>query len=99
MITLVRGAEELQMKSLLWDAYQVFAKQAGWHPEGAIDRVDRRRHTAYAVGCLVSKRDAGRLAAALERFVNSEKSDSGELDLGGIVALVNFLRGGPFLIR
>jgi hypothetical protein len=78
--------------------YQVFAKRAGWQPDGTIDRVDRRRARLYAVGCLVSRRDAGALAAALERVIDGD-ADSGELGRRELVALVSFLRRGPILIR
>jgi hypothetical protein len=99
MITLVRGDETIDLTPLLWDACQVFAKQAGWEPTGAIDTIDRRIRRTYSPGRLVAKRDALAFAAALERVINGEKADSGELDLGALVALVNFLRGGAFLIR
>jgi hypothetical protein len=99
LITLVRGANTIDLTPLLWDACQVFAKQAGWQPAGAIDSVLQRPHGVYAPGRIVTKRDARAFAAALERMINGEKADSGELDLGALAAVVNFLRGGAFLIR
>jgi hypothetical protein len=70
MITLVRGAETLEIKSLLCEAFQVFARQAGWQSKGAIDPVDRRRHSMYASGSPVSRGDAAELAAVLKRIVH-----------------------------
>jgi hypothetical protein len=81
VITLVRGTDTIDLTPLLWDACQIFAKQAGWHPAGAIDAFDRTKHIAYAPGRLVRRRDAESFAAALETFINGEKGDSGELDL------------------
>jgi hypothetical protein len=99
MITLVRGAEAIELAPLVWDALQVFAKQAGWRPAGVVDTEDRRTHRLYGPGRIVAPRDARSFATALERVVNGEQGDSGELDLAAIVALVNFLRGGAFAIR
>jgi hypothetical protein len=53
----------------------------------------------YCAGRFVVKDDARRLADALERGVNSETADGDEPDLAAIVGLVNFLRGGSFVIR
>ena len=91
MITLIRDVDMLEVTFLRWEAYQVFAKQAGWRP-----CCIGRRHPGFPR--LVSKRDAGGMAAALKRFVNGEQADCGELDLVSIVAMVNFLQGGRFLI-
>jgi hypothetical protein len=99
MITLVRGLDTVQITSLLWEALQVYAKQAGWEPAGTIGVQDRCRHNIYGPGQIVTRRDADDLAAALAQVVNSEKGDSGDLDLSSVVALVNFLRRGPFEIR
>jgi hypothetical protein len=99
LITLERGAETIALTSLLRDACQIFAKQIGWQPAGAIDPDSQGRHSTYRPGRLVTNRDSFVFAAALELVVNSEKADSGELDLDALVAMVNFLRGGAFLIR
>jgi hypothetical protein len=100
VITLIRGADTIDLTPLLWDACQVFAKQAGWQPAGAIDKRDRNIvHSVYAPGRVVAKTDAWAFATALERVINGEAGDSGELDLGALAALVNFLRGGAFLIN
>jgi hypothetical protein len=99
MVTLIRGANTLRVASLFWEAAQVMAKQEGWEPAGAVGIQDRRRHMTYAAGRVVATRDARGLAAALERLVNGERADSGDIDLGAVVELVNFLRGGPFEIR
>ena len=50
-------------------------------------------------GSTVEANDARHLAAALERFVNGEAADSGNLDLAALVCLINFLRGGAVEIR
>jgi hypothetical protein len=99
VITLVRGADTIDLTPLLWDACQVFAKQAGWHPAGAMNTFDRSLHSTYGPGRAVRRRDAMAFAEALERVINGETVDSGELDLGALAAVVNFLRGGAFLIR
>jgi hypothetical protein len=99
LITLVRGPDTIALTPLLWDACQVFAEQAGWQPAGAIDKSDSTPQSLHAPGRLVTRQDARAFAAALERVVNGEAADSGELDLGAPAAVVNFLRGGSFLIR
>jgi hypothetical protein len=99
MIALHRGLARFDLPPLLWEALQLLAKQAGWHPAGAFGIQDGQMHGGYRPGQLVRKSDAARLAAALEQVVNGEKGDSGDLDLAAIVALVNFLRGDAFEIR
>jgi hypothetical protein len=98
MIRLVRAGDALQLSPLLWDAFQVFAAQSGWRPTGA-GSAGRDGRRSYGRGQRVRKDDALGLAAALERFVNSERADGGEIDLASLVGLVNFLRGGGFEIR
>jgi hypothetical protein len=99
MIHLVRGGDALQLSPLLWDAFQVFAAQAGWQPVGLGNVRPEGHRPSYGRGQMVRRDDALGLAAALKRFVNSERADGDELDLPAIVALVNFLRGGGFEIR
>jgi hypothetical protein len=99
MITLTRGADSLSMSSLLWDASQVFAKKSGWRPAGATGAADNVTHSLYGPGRIVDERDATRFATALEQAINGSVGDNDELDLGELVGLVNFLRGGAFGIR
>jgi hypothetical protein len=99
MVRLMRGIEAIEVPGLLWEACQVYARQAGWEPEGAYDRATRTRSRAYTAGYWVGSNDAAALAAALERVVNGTAGDAGELDLGAIVGIVNFLRRGTFAIR
>jgi len=98
MIRLVRDGDALQLSPLLWDAFQVFAAQSGWRPTGAAV-AGREGRRSYGRGQTMRKDDALGLAAALERFVNGERADGGEIDLASLVGLVNFLRGGGFEIR
>jgi hypothetical protein len=98
MITLVRGSASVEITSLFWDAVQVLARQAGWRPDGAVG-TDKESRSVYVAGRIVGKSDAARLAKALEIVVNGVTGDSGELDLAAVVGLVNFLRGGPFVIK
>jgi hypothetical protein len=98
-ITLDRGDNTIELTPVLWDACQLLAKQAGWKPAGALDMIDQTSHSTYAPGHIILDRDAYAFAAALERAINGAKADTGELDLGALVAVVNFLRGGAFLIR
>ena len=97
MITLFRADASLELSPAMWDALQLFAKQEGWQPAGAVDIEERRKHSIYCAGRFVLTHDAARFGAALKRVVNSETAD--ELDLAEIVGLVNFLHGGAFVIR
>lgn len=99
MITLARGADTVQLTRLLWESLQILAKQAGWQPAGAVRIRDRVKHGVYAPGYAMETNDARHLAAALERFVNGEAADSGDLDLAALARLINFLRGGAVEIR
>jgi hypothetical protein len=99
MITLARGRDTVQLTVRLWESLQIVAKQSGWQPAGAVGTRDHAKHSIYAPGCTVETNDARHLAAALERFVNGEAADSGELDLAALARLINFLRGGAVEIR
>ena len=99
MITLVRDGKLVALETLTWETLQEYAKKEGWRPSRALDPRARRLHTTYTTGRTVSARDAARLAAALEQFVNGERMDGGEIDPAPIVRIVNFLRGGAFEIR
>jgi hypothetical protein len=98
MITLVRGPDRIRVGTLSWEAAQVFAWQVGWRPSGATGSADGMVRNIYGPGRKVGQADAIRLAAALEEVVNGKHGDSGDLDLDGIVLLVNFLRAGAFEI-
>ena len=97
MTILVRGHDTVELSALLWEALQVYARQAGWQPGGSVGIEDRRKQSVYTPGRVVLANDARHFAAALERVVNGEAGD--ELELAAIVGLVNFLRGGAFEIR
>jgi hypothetical protein len=94
----VRGADEVELSLALWRALQVFAKQAGWRPAGAVG-TNRRKHSVYRPGLIVRALDARQFAAALVRFVNGDQPDVDELDLAAVAAIINFARRGAFEIR
>jgi hypothetical protein len=98
MITLSRHGSSINVTPFLWDAAQILAKQEGWRPAGAIDMEDRQRHRVYQPGRLVDSRDARAFADALQRAIDGEHGDTGEMDLGALAAVVNFVRDGPFAI-
>jgi hypothetical protein len=99
MIVLARNGDTVRMTPLLWESLRVVAERNGWEPAGAVPRQDGAVGGEYGQGSSVEGGDAGRLAAALERFVNGEAADGGALDLAALVRLINFLRGGGFEIR
>jgi hypothetical protein len=99
MITLIRGRDAMVLKLPLWETLQDLARQEGWRPLGALEAGSQPTRSVYAPGRSVMARDARSLAKALERLVNSERVDGGEVDLAPLVQLVNFLRGGSFDIR
>jgi hypothetical protein len=98
MTILVRGPDRIRVATLAWEAAQVFAWQVGWRPAGVMGSADGMVRNIYGPGRKVGQADAIRLAAALEEVVNGKHGDSGDLDLDGIVLLVNFLRAGAFEI-
>jgi hypothetical protein len=98
MVMLVRGSKQLKVGRLFWEACQIYARQSGCRPAGAIGTDDRQRHSLYVQGCVVTKQDAHELATALEKFINGEKADR-DVDLAAMTAVVNFTRGGAFVIR
>jgi hypothetical protein len=93
MITASRHGKTIDLTPLLWDAAQVLARGEGWRPAGAIDMHDRQRHALYEPGRLVDSRDARAFADALTRVINGEHGGSGEIDLGALAAVANFVRG------
>jgi hypothetical protein len=97
MITVVRGPDCFRVTTLSWEAARVYAQQVGSRP-GAMGAADGVVRNIYGPGRKVGQADAIRLAAALEEVVNGKHGDSGDLDLDGIVLLVNFLRAGAFEI-
>jgi hypothetical protein len=98
MITLIRGPDRVRVSTLSWEAAQIYAKQMGWCPSGAMGAVDHVAHGIYGPGQTVSQADAVSLVDALKKVVNGAHGDSGDLDLDGIVLLANFLRAGAFRI-
>ena len=98
MITFVRGPDRIRVTALSWEAAQVYARQVGWRPSGAMGAADGVVDSIYGPGRKVSHADSIRLAAALEKIVNGGHGDRGELDLDGIVLPVNFLRADTFEI-
>jgi hypothetical protein len=50
-----------------------------------------------SVGGLVDRRNARAFADALQRAIDGGHGD-GEVDLGALAAVVNFVRDGPFAI-
>jgi hypothetical protein len=99
MITLARGPDTVQLTLRLWESLQIVAKQSGWQPAGGIGTRYRAKHSVYAPGCTVAANDARHLAESLERFVNGEAADAGDLDLAALARRINFLRGGAVEIR
>jgi hypothetical protein len=91
--------EIIDVTPLLWGKCQVFAKQAGWHPAGAMHTIERSLHSTYGPGRAVRRRDAMAFAAALERVINGETADSGEFGLGAWRPWGISCGAGPFLIR
>jgi hypothetical protein len=99
MIILARGRETVTLPPALWETLQELARQEGWRPVGSVDADGGCHHATYPPGRSVIARDARSLAKALERLVNSERLDGGEVDFAPLAQLVNFLRGGAFEIR
>jgi hypothetical protein len=91
-ITLVRGPDQIRLTRLFWESAQVYAKQMSWYPSGAARNCVA--HGIHGPGQTVSQADAVCLAVALEQVVNGAHGDSGDLDLGSIVLIVNFLPAG-----
>ena len=98
MTILRRGPDTFHLPPSLWEALQQCAMEEGWKPAGMVDVRSDRVYSGYTRSRVVGKCDAKRLAAALERFVNSKKVDNAIIDLSVVVGLVNFLRGGRFEI-
>jgi hypothetical protein len=99
MTRFLRGAETVALTTFLWDSLQVLAQQEGWRPAGRTNVAEGAPRAFYGPGRAVSARDARALADALERLINGDKLDDLTTDLGPLVQLVNFLRGGAFQIR
>jgi hypothetical protein len=98
LITLRRGADTFDITPALWEAMQLLAVQRGWEPAGTFDGRTGQLYRSYISGCFVRIGDALRYAAALERFVNSERAEDATSDLPATIGVVNFLRGGVFEI-
>ena len=97
-IALARGDDELRLSFSVWETLQRFAKRSGWRPAGAVHPRSRRRQSVYRPGLIVRTLDARELAAALERFINSDHPFD-EIALEFVAAVINFARRGAFEIR
>jgi hypothetical protein len=92
-VELVREGAVISLPAALWEDIQELAREHGWHPS----RAGRR---SFGAGARMRGADARAMAEALVGAINSAgMPPRPEAELSRLVALVNYLRNGDFVIR